>query len=180
MNLHAYLKLVEDRALPGGLAPAETEETIRLYHGTSDILADEIEQFGFMSSGGEDAYQFLRDLAKRAVKGELSRELVRALREHARGYLKHNSIFFTPTYEIAVEHARLHAKNGGEIGGEVAEILKDVLGMETTLFDHAAPVVITVEIPRSWVPGEIRPNQYEVVVHHATIDPRYIIGVERV
>lgn len=180
MNLHAYIKLVEDRALSLNHAPKADEDTVRLYHGTNDILADEIARFGFVSSGGENAYGTMRDLAMRAVEGEMSRELVRTLRDHARSYYASHAIFFTPSYEIAAEHARRVGHSGGEVGEEVTAILKDVLGLHTTLFDDAVPAVITVEIPRAWIEGEIKPTQYEVVVKHPNIDPRYVIGVEKV
>jgi hypothetical protein len=155
------------------------QDVVRLYHGTNDILAAEIERFGFQATGGEGTYEFLKDLAGRAVPGTLPYDAALALKQHAQGY-RTPHIFFTPDLATATKHARDNARTGGEIGEEVSMILRDTLGIEKPLFAEAKPVVIAVDLPRSWFKDEIKPNQYEVSVQRPQVDADYIVGIRHV
>jgi hypothetical protein len=153
-------------------------DVVRLYHGTNDILATEIARWGFQAVGGSDTFQVLKDLAGRVVPGALPRDVLVALQRHAKGY-RTPSIFFTPNPEIAASHAQGTFHTGGEIGEEVAAILKDVIGLETPLFSGAKPVVIAVDLPRDWI-GPTDSAKYEVVLQRDHVPADFIVGIKPV
>lgn len=150
-------------------------DTVRLYHGTNTALAAEIERYGLQATGGEGAYSHLRGLA-RDVLPEIPPALDRELRRMA-SYYRTQSIFLTPNLTVAQDHARENP-NGGEIGGEVADAIRKILGVDVVLFADAKPCVVAVDVPRSWLKGDVKPGQYEVVLHRPEIGPEHIAGIE--
>jgi hypothetical protein len=156
-------------------APEVAAETVRLYHGTNTALAADIERYGLQATGGEGAYNHLRGLA-RDVLDEIPPALDRELRRMA-SYYRTPSIFLTPNLTVAQNHARENP-NGGEIGGEVMDAIRKILGVDVELFADAKPCVVAVDVPRSWLTRDITPGQYEVVIHRPEIGPEYIAGIE--
>jgi hypothetical protein len=148
-------------------------ETVTLYHGTSSALQEIIERDG-LHPPSEDLQTYAHEILSHYIpREEWTPGLLKLVDEHAvrsqagRSGDKGSAIYCFTSARDVYGYARAYAKDGGEIAADIrtcVAIEKKGDNFErgsndiTPRFPEGLPIVVEIEIPKSWCNWYIEPS----------------------
>jgi hypothetical protein len=164
----------------------DNEPTITLYHGTSSAFVEHIREHG-LRAPKDDLLEYALDvLAEYIPRGEWTDALVKHVKEHAARIEMgragdRGAVIYCFTEAQAVEgYARSYAKHGGEIAYDVYNAAcqfrspEDISWRELKenppfppRYHDAKPVVVGIEVPKSWCHFSIDPEHMKTRLQQA-------------
>lgn len=140
----------------------EDGDTITLYHGTSSALIPNIKQDGLVPPPADlkkyfgDLFQHYitqipKDAQKRYSRDQVYQQVIGSWRKPAKRDDFRSVLYFHLTKQRAKGYAKSYAKHGGEIAWHVWKAIGGKHYKIPPRFADAHPIIITAEIPRSWI-----------------------------
>lgn len=139
----------------------DDSNSVKLYHGTSSLLIDDIRKHGLLRPA-QEFETYVYDMLERIVpRDQWNDELMDMIRDSVFNYRTVGSMMGTPRHalyfhtspERVAGYARSYAEHGGEIAYNLWQAAKIVHGEDevSKRLTGGEPAVIEVTVPKAWV-----------------------------
>jgi hypothetical protein len=139
----------------------DDSDWVKLYHGTSSLLLDDIREKGLLRPA-QEFRSYVYDMLERIVpRDQWNDELMTMIEDSVFNYRTVGSMMGTPRHalyfhtspERVAGYARSYAEHGGEIAYNLWQAAKVVHGEDevSKRLSSGEPVVVEVTVPKAWV-----------------------------